>query len=151
MSDPDTPDVYGEYSVDEENQPHGDGDSQVGDRGLKDPLEEGYSPPEKWSVAQGFGNTPAEALQGESLEQRMAQEEPEPDPYAAAEAAEDLDLEPVDDGEVGDERSGRLADRGEGASHVLGEDVGIDGAGASAEEAAMHVVHDIVDPDDLDT
>ena len=147
MSDPGE-DTYGDYSIDHEDQP-GDGDSQVGDRGLKDPLEEGYSPPEKWSPAQGFGNTLAEMREGESLEQRMRQEEPENDPYVAAEAEGDEDG-PLDDGEVGDRRAGRLADRGEGASHVLGEDVGIDGAGASAEEAAMHVVDDIVDPDLLD-
>ena len=148
MSDPGD-DTYGDYSIDHEDQPHGDGDSQVGDRGLKDPLEEGYSPPEKWSAAQRFGNTAAEMLLGETLEQRIEQEEPESDPYKAAEAEGDEDG-PLDDGEVGDQRAGRLADRGEGASHVLGEDVGIDGAGASAEEAAMHVVEDIIDPDDLD-
>lgn len=144
-------DTYGDYSVDHQNQPHGDGDSQVGDRGLKDPMEEGYSPPEKWSVAQGFGNTPEEARRGETLEQRIAQEELEPDPYLQAETDADPDGEPVDDGEVGERRAGRLMDRGEGASHVLGQDVGIDGAGASAEEAAMHVVDDIVHHEDLDT
>src|SRR5690606_14926569 len=125
MSDPGD-DTYGDYSVDHEDQPHGDGDSQVGDRGLRDPMEEGYSPPEKWSAAQGFGSTPEEALRGESLEQRMAQEEREPDPYEQAEA--DEDSEPIDDGEVGERRAGRLMDRGEGTSHVLGQDVGIDGA-----------------------
>ena len=77
--------IYGGYSVDDEDQPQGDGDSMSGDRGLAEPLDEGYSPPEKWSVGQGYGNTPLEEELGESLDQRIAQEEPEQDPYAEAE------------------------------------------------------------------
>ena len=48
--------TYHDYSVDDEDQPQGDGDSLVGDRGLAEPLDEGYSPPEKWSVAEGSGS-----------------------------------------------------------------------------------------------
>ena len=48
------------------------------DRGLAEPPDEGYSPPEKWSVGQGYGNTPLEEELGESLDQRLAQEEPSP-------------------------------------------------------------------------
>ena len=133
--------IYGGYSVDDEDQPQGDGDSLVGDRGLSEPLDEGYSPPEKWSVGQGYGNTPLEEELGESLDQRIAQEEPEPDPYAEAER----DIDDLDDGEVGNVRAGRLIAPDEGAgededSEPYADDVGIDGAGASAEEAAMHVV-----------
>jgi hypothetical protein len=137
--------TYNDYSVDDEDQPQGDGDSLVSDRGLAEPLDEGYSPPEKWSVAEGYGNTPYEEEVGETLDQRIAQEEPEPDPYAesddATEAGEDVG------GEVGTERAGRLVDEDEGLgpdvdSEMVGEDVGIDGAGASAEEAAVHVIED---------
>ena len=140
MSENDS-EVYGGYSVDDEDQPQGDGDSMSDDRGLTEPLDEGYSPPEKWSVGQGYGNTPLEEELGESLDQRLAQEEPEPDPYA-----ED-DIENLDDGEVGDARAGRLIAPDEGAhededSEMYAEDAGIDGAGASAEEAAMHVVEE---------
>ena len=98
---------------------------------------------EDWSAGQGFGNTPYEEATGESLEQRIAQEEKEPDPYDEAERAEgDEDL---DDGEVGAERAGRLVDPDEGTGEdtendLIGDDVGIDGAAASAEEAAVHVV-----------
>lgn len=111
------------------------------DRGVDDVLDEGYSPAEKWSAGEGFGTTADEALQGESLDQRIAQEVPDVDPYA-----ED-DGENLDDGEVGSERAGRLVspDEGLGAdidSELVGDDVGIDGAGASAEEAAVHVVED---------
>ncbi len=134
--------TYNDYSVDDEDQPQGDGDSLVSDRGLSEPLDEGYSPPEKWSPAEGFGNTPYEEETGETLDQRIAQEEPEPDPYD--EAAEDYENV---GGEVGTARAGRLVDEDEGLgpdvdSELIGEDVGIDGAGASAEEAAVHIVDD---------
>lgn len=131
---------YHGYSVDNEDQPQSTGDSMTDDRGLDDPLDEGYSPPEKWSPAEGFGNTPYEEALGETLDQRIAQEEPEPDPYE--EAAKDI--EDVG-GEVGSERSGRLVADDEGISEdtqeeLLAHDVGIDGAAASAEEAAVHII-----------
>ena len=101
--------TYNSYSVDDEDQPQGDGDSLVSDRGLAEPLDEGYSPPERWSPGEGYGNTPAEEEAGETLDQRIAQEEPEPDPYLqAAEETEDVD------GEVGSVRAGRLVDEDEG-------------------------------------
>src|SRR4051812_25154288 len=94
---------YHGYSVDDEDQPQSTEDSMTDDRGLDEPLDEGYSPPEKWSPAEGFGNTPYEEATGESLDQRLAQEEDEPDPYElAADETENLG------GEVGDTRSGRL-------------------------------------------
>ena len=137
---------YGDYSVDDEDQPSNvDG---LGDPDVEDELDRGYSPPEKWSVAEGFGNTPYEEATGESLDQRIAQEEPEADPYEEAERGEDPDEDEVDleaDGEVGDRRAGRLVDPDEGLGEdtegdLVGDDVGIDGAAASAEEAAVHVV-----------
>lgn len=102
-------------------------------------LDSGYSPPESYR-GEGFGTTADEALQGESLEERIRQEEPEPDPYA-------LEDEVLDDGEVGTSRAGRLVDPDEGFGEdtekdLIGDDVGIDGAGASAEEAAVHIVED---------
>jgi hypothetical protein len=120
-------------------------DDTLVDRGVDDVLDEGYSPPEKWSAGEGFGTTPDEALEGETLDQRVAQEVPDVDPYA------DVDPEVYDD-EVGDERSGRLVAPDEGLGEdtekaLVGDDVGIDGAAASAEEAAVHVVDD--EPDDL--
>ncbi len=157
---------YHGYSVDDETQPQGEGDSLVDDRGLPEPLDEGYSPPEKWSVAQGFGNTPLEESMGESLEQRVDQEVPEPDPYEVADAeaargelaplvAEDsADGEAVQadvEGADGD-RAGRLVAEDEGVrtdaeKDLVAQDVGIDGAAAGAEEAAVHVVDD---PDTVD-
>lgn len=150
---------YHGYSVDDENQPQGDGDSLVDDRGLAEPLDEGYSPPEKWSAAQGFGNTPLEESMGESLDQRVEQEMPEPDPYdVAAQEAERGDLDPLVaeqpaeedvrlEGDDAGGRSGRLVADDEGVrtdteKDLVATDVGIDGAAASAEEAAMHVAED---------
>jgi hypothetical protein len=101
--------------------------------------------PEKWSAGQGYGNTPLEESMGESLDQRVDQEVPEADPYEVA-GAEDLDPD-VDrpEAQVGDERAGRLVEPDEGVrtdaeKDLVAEDVGIDGAGAGAEEAAVHVV-----------
>ena len=141
MSESDSETYHG-YSVDDEDQP-GTGDGTTSDRGLEDPLDEGYSPPENWSAGEGYGNTPLEEELGETLDMRLAQEEPEPDPYV--EAAKDEDN--LDDGEVGDRRSGRLVapDQGLGEdvdSEMYGTDVGIDGAGASAEEAAVHEIEE---------
>ena len=107
------------------------------DRGVADVLDEGYPPADGWSPGEGFGTTLAEERQGESLDQRLAQEVP------------DLtDAEPEEfGGEVGDARAGRLVAPDEGAhedvdSELMAFDVGIDGAGASAEEAAIHVIDD---------
>lgn len=131
--------IYGDYSVDDEDQPSNLEDLPDGD--VEDELDRGYSPPEKYSAGQGYGNTPWEEEHRESIDQRIVQEEPEPDPYA--EADDDF----LDDGEVGDRRAGRLVDVDEGLGEdtekdLVGDDVGIDGAGASAEEAAVHIVED---------
>jgi Family of unknown function (DUF5709) len=115
---------------------------------VEDELDRGYSPPESYSAGQGFGNTPYEEATGESLDQRIAQEDLEPDPYVAAEQGADPDDEAgASDGEVGDRRAGRLVDVDEGLGEdtekdLVGDDVGIDGAAASAEEAAVHIVSD---------
>jgi hypothetical protein len=143
--------TYHGYSVDDEDQPQSTGDSLTGTRGLDEPLDEGYSPPEKYSAAQGWGNTPLEEELGTTIEDRLQAEVPEPDPYEQAEAeAEPTDQDdewiPDDTTElVGDERAGRLVEPDEGVREdvekdVVAEDVGIDGAGASAEEAAVHVL-----------
>jgi hypothetical protein len=139
---------YHGYSVDDEDQPHGSGDSLVDDRGLQNPMDEGYSPREKWSAAQGYGNTPLEEAMGETLDQRVAQELPEPDPYQEAAETPVEVLEgrfDTETSEVGDERAGRLVDPDEGArpdweKDLVGEDVGIDGGAAGAEEAAVHIM-----------
>jgi hypothetical protein len=150
---------YHGYSVDDETQPQSTGDSLVDDdRGLAEPLEEGYSPPEKWSAGQGYGNTPLEEHLGESLDQRLVQEIPEPDPYVLAEqeaergeldkfVAPESSEESEEQPEVGAVRAGRLVEPDEGVrtdteGDLVALDVGIDGAAAGAEEAAVHVIPD---------
>ncbi len=123
---------YGEFSVDDETQLQPE--DTLDFHGVDDVLDEGIVTREGWSAGQGFGNTAAEEHQGETLEQRMAQEEPDTD------LEHDTWTEDVlDDDQVGDKRSGRLVASDDGDDRFV-TDVGIDGAGASAEEAAMHVI-----------
>ena len=121
-----------------------------------DPLDRGVAPPERWSAAIRYGSTASEQQAGESLDELLAEEEPD--------VAEEADDEPVGDlprdEDVGDEdidglllddgpdpRAGRLEAEDEGArpdeeADLVARDTGIDGGAASAEEAAMHVVDD---------
>lgn len=136
---------YDGYSVDDEDQLQPE--DTLNDRGVGDILDEGYSPPERWSVGEGFGNTAEEARRGETLSERLGQEVPDPDPYAD-------EPENVGGPEVGGVRSGRLVAPDEGAGpdrdqDLIADDVGIDGAGASAEEAAVHLVDDDTEDDDV--
>lgn len=119
----------------------------LSDRGLVDALDEGYSPPEKPLGLNAFGVTQAEAQQGESWDQRIAQEEPDPttrpdlDDYGTTTESGEF----FDAAEVGDRRAGRLVAPDEGwgedeEKDEIGADVGIDGGAASAEEAAMHII-----------
>ena len=125
-------------------------DDSLIDRGVVDALDEGFTAPERWSPAQGFGNTASEMRRGETLEQRIAQEEVAP---VRLEGPWNPNDEPR---EVGGKRAGRLVDvRGgydgedEEATSV-GFDVGIDGGAASAEEAAMHIIDEYEDDEDED-
>jgi len=109
------------------------------DRGVDDVLDEGYSPPERYSRLIREG-------EHETLDERLEEEIPEGDPYAVDDEGEILD-----DGEVGDERAGRLVDPNGGIGpdlerDLVGNDVGIDGGAASAEEAAVHIVSDNPSP-----
>ena len=143
MATPDGTDGIENRSLDKEEeldqlQPY----DTLDDRGVEDVLDEGIVPNQKWSPGQGFGNTAAEQRQGETLDQRILQEEPEVEYDASLEDTDEADPQ---DEEVGDERSGRLVAPDEGAHEdreaaAVAHDVGIDGAGATAEEAAMHVI-----------
>ncbi len=125
-------------------------DQTLVDRGVSDVLDEGYVTPEKWSPAQGFGNTPAEMRRGETLEQRILQEQQEPPEKDET----PWNPDPGEPREVGNRRAGRLVDAQDGlpgedtVAESVGRDVGIDGGAASAEEAAMHIIDDFDDDDD---
>lgn len=123
---------YGDYSVDDETQLQPE--DTLDQHGVDDVLDEGIVTREKWSPAQGYGNTPAEEAAGETLEMRLRQEEPDWDPEHDEWSDDNLE-----DDQVGDARSGRLIASEEGDDRFV-QDVGIDGAGATAEEAAMHVI-----------
>lgn len=62
-----------------ETDPAGLNSSEVldEDRIGMDPLEKGVEPPEHWSGAASYGTTPREEHQGETLDQRIRQEEPD--------------------------------------------------------------------------
>lgn len=153
----------GSYSIDDDDQLQSE-DSLV-DRGVEDALDEGYSPPDRPVAVDKFGTTAAEAEEGETLDMRLAEEVPDPnmqvdDPLAAqpdplAQRLDEesdvdrdsFDRELRDDAEVGDERAGRLVAPDEGSHEdtekdLVAQDVGINGAGAGAEEAAMHVIEE---------
>ena len=122
-----------------------------------DPLDRGVAPPERWSAGMRFGDTADEQRDGESLDRLLAEEEPDfsvdsddEEPWRSAGDGEDVAEEDVDgllldDGP--DPRAGRLVAGDEGAhpdeeADLVARDVGIDGGGAGAEEAAVHVVEE---------
>ncbi|MGH3257737.1 MAG: DUF5709 domain-containing protein [Streptosporangiaceae bacterium] len=117
-----------------------------------DPLDRGVVPPERWTGAIRRGDQDDR----ESLDDLLAEEEPD-----LALDVDDEDLEDIEgDEDAGDEdvdglllddgpdpRVGRLVAPDEGSHPVrvtdlLARDAGIDGGGATAEEAAMHVVEE---------
>jgi hypothetical protein len=121
-----------------------------------DPLDRGVVPPERWSAGVRYGVTEQEQEQGESLDQLLSEEEPDP----ALNFEDDDEDEDDEDDDAGDEdvdglllddgpdpRAGRLVAEDEGAhpddeADLVATDVGIDGGGATAEEAAVHVVEE---------
>jgi Family of unknown function (DUF5709) len=108
-------------------------DTLAGPAGDVDGLDAGYVPPDRPYVLDDDAVTAAGQFEGDSLDERLAREEPEDVPV-------DVD------------RAGRLADPEQlGAMERFdamdGQDVGIDGGAASAEEAAVHVVDLDADPD----
>lgn len=122
-----------------------------------DPLDRSLATPDRWSAGMKFGSTAAEQLSGGSLDQRLAREDPDDDDDPAEGRPDGVGWdENATDGDIGrfaadgpDPRTGRLvravSDR---AAYLTWEtaavarDVGIDGGGASAEEAALHVLPD---------
>src|ERR1700755_1791920 len=117
---------------------------------VEDPLDVGIVAADHWAGADRFGTTAAEQRAGEPLDQLLAQEEPDIDPYAETDVDDEDEL--TRRGYEREPRSGRLADDdGYGDDGGCGEDeqadlvawdAGVDGGGASAEEAAMHIVDD---------
>jgi hypothetical protein len=130
-----------------------------------DPLDHGVITPGRWSAAIRFGTTAAEQQAGESLDQALDEEEPDVTLDIEDEPDEDIgpDENATDDDvrryllkDDPDPRAGRLVDEDdevyeEGGNYLVAHDgrvaheAGIDGGGATAEEAAIHVVDDDTD------
>jgi hypothetical protein len=132
------------------------------------PMDRGVEASDRPLGAEKHGTTHAEAAEGESLDDRLAEEVPDvgahdpvddvvadhPETFAqdAADATE-TDEAVLDDaygddsaGGLGDPRedAGRLVEPDEGAhtdteKDLVAEDVGVDGGDLSAEEAAVHI------------
>jgi hypothetical protein len=109
------------------------------DDGYGEVLDRGYSPRDTAVVGDDYDD---------DLDERLARELPD---RAAGDEGDDVgDLAggegELRDDEVGDERAGRLSENDDGygddEDELWAEDEGIDGAAASAEEAAVHVVRD---------
>ena len=126
-----------------------------------DPLDRGVVPPERWSAGVRYGVTAEEQEEGESLDQLLSEEEPDPAlQFEDDDEDDDEDGDEEEDDDAGDEdvdglllddgpdpRAGRLVAEDEGAhpddeADLVATDVGIDGGGATAEEAAVHVVEE---------
>ncbi|MFJ7150180.1 DUF5709 domain-containing protein [Streptomyces sp. NPDC100445] len=114
--------------------------------GIAEPLDRGWSPPERPWAVEHLGVTAAERRAGETLDQRLAEELPDLT-TPGGDGIGDCDGTDGEllDNEVGNLRSGRLVAPDEGAHEdeepaLVATDVGIDGAAASAEEAAIHIV-----------
>jgi Family of unknown function (DUF5709) len=109
-------------------------DTLNGDVG-DDPLDAGIDAGDRYSAGERFGTTAAEERQGESLDQLLAEEEPDIDPYAESGWRDSGTAHPA----------GRLVAENEGLgeddeSELVGTDVGYDGGAESAEEDAVHVI-----------
>jgi len=152
-------DDLGDYSVDGENQLQPEDTLEQDDVG--DVLDRGFSPPDTDRGSRAHGVTATEQGREETIEERILQEVPDPtSAYGAPDNESGLDVariggddpDSIDaeddwlgDREVGGRRAGRLVapDAGMGAdteADLIGMDVGVDGAAASAEEAAVHVI-----------
>ncbi|UQX90228.1 DUF5709 domain-containing protein [Jatrophihabitans telluris] len=99
--------------------------------------ETSYSPPDHRPSNTRYGTTELEQSEGESLDQRLAEEEPDIDP----------DAETDEEFSSPDPRAGRLVAPDEGAhsdeeKDEIAFDAGPAGYAASAEEAAVHVISD---------
>jgi hypothetical protein len=125
-----------------------------------------WSPPDRPPGHGDFGTTLAEEREGEPLDLRLSEEEPDVfegiDDEDDAEIATERDAEdpvihgslvaeggdtdvPAPSFEPQERRAGRLVAEDEGAhpdeeTDLVARDVGISGAAASAEEAAVHVI-----------
>lgn len=115
--------------------------------------QEGMAPPGDSLYSDGYGVTAAEQARGETIDAYLAAEEPDVlavlDDPADAYSDSDAAAQPFT-GDL-DEPVGRLVGIDEGArsdaeADLVGADVGTDTGGFSAEEQAMHLEPEPLDP-----
>jgi hypothetical protein len=126
-----------------------------------DPLDRGIVTPDRWSA--GVQHALKGEENSESLDELLAEEEPDvavdDDEESWDENETRADVTRLERDDDPDPRAGRLAAAeadvyGDGDvpavqdGELLGSDTGIDGGGASAEEAAVHVIDDPADDED---
>lgn len=111
-----------------------------------DPLEEGMDPPEHWKQADKFGNTAFEERQGQDLDHRLLEEQPDilPDEQRR-QSLEDTPVDQLDD---------TIDDESYDVERVGPDDSPVDSPspaaqnGLSAEEAGGSVAEEIRTPPD---
>ena len=140
MTQPDDPSAAGEDEPGEDDGVLAYSDSLLSDDLDADVLDTGVDAGGGYRGATAYGTTAAEEARGESLADHLAEEEPDQQPDLPW-TDED---EPTDDGNVPFPRSGRLVAPDEGAhgddeQDLVARDADVDGGGASAEEAAVHL------------
>jgi hypothetical protein len=118
-----------------------------------DPLDRGVATPDRWSAGIRYAEEGEE--ESESLDEQLAEEEPDvavdPDEDDLDENATEQEVVRYERDDGADPRAGRLLsedqqvdDEGDGPvfeeDELVARDEGIDGGGASAEEASLHVI-----------
>jgi Family of unknown function (DUF5709) len=126
-----------------------------------DPLDRAIATPDRWSA--GMQHALRGEEDSESLDELLAEEEPDitddPDDESWDENVTDTDVERLGRDDSADLRAGRLVSTDEDTTsgsdapdvledELVARDTGIDGGGASAEEAAIHVVDDPADDEE---
>ncbi|OEJ30446.1 DUF5709 domain-containing protein [Streptomyces subrutilus] len=140
--------VYQPQESDESAEAQPDLQNTLDEPDLDDTLDTAFVPLDRPVAVDDRGTTAAEGQSGETLDQRLAREQPEV-------SAQDENSDEVGDPMLaGPDRAGRLTAVDDTApqrhTSVLARDVGIDGGAASAEEAAVHVIEELPPADERD-
>jgi hypothetical protein len=139
-------DDLGSYSVDDEDQLQPEETLEYLDSGKKapDPLDRGYSPPDTDRSSELWGTTAYEQAHEETIDQRIAQEIPDPDSaYGAPDNESGLDTERVggDDPDAIDPDDDWYGEP-EAAEPEAQVDISDQPGDVSAEESAVRVVEE---------
>ncbi|MGW7329668.1 DUF5709 domain-containing protein [Streptomyces sp. NPDC054840] len=144
--------VYQPHEGDDPAQAAPDMDNALDEPTLDETLDTGYSPPERPYAVNDPATTAEGRHTGETLDERLAREVPEPDGDGAT--WNEFADESADAPRSGPVRAGRLVSVDETGPvrhiSVVAHEVGVNGGAASAEEAAMHIVEEPGESGDSD-